>query len=68
MAHRTRAYPATGPRAGAHRGGAVKPGGEALYSGEVVHARLGPRTHTLRYRVFSVMFDIDRLDTLDRRL
>jgi DUF1365 family protein len=41
---------------------------EALYFGAVVHTRLRPRIHTLRYRVFSVLFDIDRLEDLDRRL
>lgn len=41
---------------------------EALYTGTVVHKRLRPKTHVLRYRVFSCLFDCDRLDALDERL
>lgn len=40
----------------------------AIYAGEVVHVRHRPRAHTLRYRVFSLLLDIDRLDALDRGL
>jgi len=32
-----------------------------LYVGDVVHARLRPRAHKLRYRVFSLLLDLDRL-------
>lgn len=42
--------------------------GNALYDGEVVHTRVRPRTHTLRYRVFALLFDINGLDGLSRRL
>ena len=42
--------------------------GEAIYDGTVVHTRLRPRVHTLRYRVFTVLLDCARLDALDRRL
>ncbi|MEM7776217.1 MAG: DUF1365 domain-containing protein [Pseudomonadota bacterium] len=38
----------------------------ALYSGEVVHARVKPQPHKLRYRVFSLLVDVDRLDELSR--
>ena len=41
---------------------------EALYIGTVVHRRLRPLTHKLRYRVFTVLFDCDRLEALDQRL
>ena len=41
---------------------------EGLYLGEVVHTRLRPVRHKLRYRVFSVLFDCDTLDALGRRL
>ncbi len=41
---------------------------EALYLGKVVHKRLRPQTHALRYTVFAVLFDCDRLDALERRL
>lgn len=46
------------------------PGKEAgaLYVGEVVHKRLRPKRHTLRYRVFSLLADLDRLPELDKKL
>ena len=40
----------------------------ALYSGWVTHQRLRPRRHRLRYRVFSLLLDIDELPALTRRL
>lgn len=40
----------------------------ALYVGSVRHRRLRPRTHQLRYRMFSILLDLDELDALDRRL
>lgn len=40
----------------------------ALYVGEVVHKRARPKRHHLRYRVFSLLVDLDRLETLDRKL
>jgi uncharacterized protein len=40
----------------------------ALYRGEVVHQRLRPRRHRLRYRMFSVLLDLDQLPALDARL
>lgn len=33
-----------------------------LYVGHVMHMRLIPRRHRFRYRVFSVLIDIDRID------
>jgi DUF1365 family protein len=48
-------------------GGAV--GGESwAYRGAVVHKRSRPRRHALRYSVFSVLFDLDALEDLDRSL
>jgi len=38
-----------------------------LYAGEVMHRRAQPH-HRLRYRVFSLLIDLDELPTLDRRL
>ncbi len=38
-----------------------------LYSGTVTHQRRGPRTHSLKYRVFSLLFPIDGLDDLVAR-
>lgn len=41
---------------------------EALYLGTVVHARVSPIRHRLRYSVFSVLFDCDRLEEAAKRL
>lgn len=40
----------------------------ALYSGQVMHHRLRPREHTLRYRVFWMLLDLDELDEMSRSL
>jgi len=40
----------------------------ALYSGRVDHQRLRPRVHSLRYRVFMLLLDLDRLPALFDRL
>ena len=40
----------------------------ALYRGEVMHRRLRPRPHRLRYRLFSLFLDLDELDGLSARL
>lgn len=40
----------------------------ALYIGSVVHRRLRPKKHRLRYRVFSLLIDLDELPTLSRTL
>ena len=39
----------------------------AIFRGTVVHTRLTPRRHKLRYQVFSMLFDLDELAELDRR-
>jgi len=40
----------------------------ALYLGSVVHTRLRPVTHRLRYRVLYALFDLDELPDLSTRL
>lgn len=40
----------------------------ALYAGVVVHTRLRPTRHHLRYRVFSLLIDLDELPRLGTRL
>ena len=40
----------------------------AAYAGHVVHTRLRPKLHRLRYRVFSMLLDLSELDELDRSL
>lgn len=39
----------------------------AIYTGDVVHARVSPKPHKLKYSVFSLLLDIDALDALDRK-
>jgi len=41
--------------------GGVTPCGR-IYVGMVTHKRLRPREHSLRYRVFSLLLDVDRID------
>jgi DUF1365 family protein len=36
----------------------------AIYAGHVVHSRLRPRKHKLRYRVFCLLLDLDELPVL----
>lgn len=40
----------------------------ALYTGAVVHARVRPLRHRLRYRMLNMLLDLDELPALDRRL
>lgn len=40
----------------------------AIYRGAVVHRRFRPVAHKLRYRMFSLLLDIDELEALDRSL
>ncbi|MDX2306845.1 MAG: DUF1365 domain-containing protein [Hyphomicrobium sp.] len=37
-----------------------------IYTGPVVHKRLRPKPHALRYRVFSLLVDLDRLSDAER--
>jgi DUF1365 family protein len=40
----------------------------ALYNGSVMHRRIRPRRHFLRYRVFWILFDLDEIDRMPRVL
>jgi DUF1365 family protein len=40
----------------------------AIYAGHVVHKRLRPKVHELRYRVFALLLDLDRIDETARGL
>ena len=40
----------------------------ALYAGSVMHRRLRPRAHYLRYRAFWLLLDLDEIDRLPRVL
>ena len=42
--------------------------GSALYTGWVMHQRFRPRRHGFRYRVFSLLVDLEDLPRLDRGL
>ncbi|SFB48215.1 hypothetical protein SAMN03159496_04126 [Rhizobium sp. NFR07] len=44
------------------------PAASSIYAGAVVHTRLRPRQHSLRYNVFSLLLDLDELPGLDRKL
>src|SRR5690349_11703813 len=39
-----------------------------LYQGEVVHRRLSPVRHALRYRVFNLFADVDELQDIGKSL
>lgn len=49
------------------RNGAPPRAAAALYTGEVMHQRMKPVGHRFRYRVFSLLVDLDRLDAADRQ-
>lgn len=40
----------------------------ALYIGQVFHKRRRPAVHVLRYRVFSLLLNLDEIDSLQKRL
>lgn len=40
----------------------------AIYTGQVSHRRFAPKQHALRYRVYSLLLDLDELDGLDAGL
>lgn len=40
----------------------------AIYFGSVMHRRIAPRRHALRYRAFWLLLDLDELPALDARL
>jgi DUF1365 family protein len=42
------------------------PDAAALYVGDVMHARLKPISHRFRYRVLTLLVDLDRLNEADR--
>jgi len=46
----------------------MKAAGSALYAGSVMHLRIRPRRHLLRYRTYSLLLDLDELPQLDTGL
>lgn len=41
---------------------------DAIYAGNIIHKRVGPISHALRYKVFSLLIDCDNLPSLATRL
>lgn len=39
-----------------------------IYAGHVVHKRLRPKPHALRYRVFNLLVDVEQIDVLAKHL
>ena len=39
-----------------------------LYAGSVMHHRLRPRQHRLRYGIFYLLLDLDEIEVLENRL
>lgn len=37
-----------------------------LYCGDVIHRRFRPKKHLLRYRIFSLLIDLDKMDELEQ--
>jgi DUF1365 family protein len=50
----------------AAQGAAAPDAAACLYDGHVMHRRLRPLAHRFRYRVFSLLIDLDRLEAADR--
>ncbi|MEQ1651742.1 MAG: DUF1365 family protein, partial [Hyphomicrobium sp.] len=46
----------------------MMPADSAIYAGHVVHKRLRPKPHALRYSVFSFFIDVEKIDALAARL
>ena len=44
----------------------MSPPASSLYMGSVMHHRLRPRAHRLRYRIFMALLDLDEIDALAR--
>ena len=47
---------------------ALSPPASAIYTGSVMHRRVKPRAHSFRYSAYWLLFDIDELPLLHRRL
>lgn len=44
----------------------IRPAAACLYTGDVMHQRMKPVGHRFRYRVYSMLIDLDRLTEADR--
>ena len=40
----------------------------SIFDGIVVHSRLIPKKHNFKYRVFSILFNIDDLKTISKKI
>lgn len=43
-------------------------GDAAIYAGSVVHKRLRPKPHAMKYAVFTLLLDVEKIDALSGRL
>ena len=39
-----------------------------IYIGKVIHRRFKPKTHHFKYRVFSLLIDLDDLDEINNKM
>ena len=39
-----------------------------IYSGQVIHTRFKPKKHNFKYKVFSLLIDLDEISQLDNNL
>ena len=39
-----------------------------IYSGQVIHTRFKPKKHHFKYKVFSLLIDLDEIEELDNNL
>ena len=39
-----------------------------IYNGNVIHRRFKPKAHYFKYKVFSLLIDLDELDIIKKKL
>ena len=39
-----------------------------IYDGKVIHRRFKPKEHYFKYKVFSLLIDIDELETIEKKI
>ena len=39
-----------------------------IYSGQVIHTRFKPKKHYFKYKVFSLLIDLDEIDKINNNL
>ncbi len=61
-------HPPSIQRTGCDRGGCLMGWRSSLYVGSVMHRRVRPRAHKLRYRVFWLLLNLDEVEQVSRKL